>query len=127
MKRIRDTLKAFYSVIKAMDQHLHMAFITGISKFSQGSVFFPLNNLVDLTMNTQFSSMLGLTEAELRRDFAEYIAEMAHESGHNPEAFLQEIQLWYDGFCFTLNDENVYSPYSVIHLIVSQTFFQLLV
>ncbi|MEM7132578.1 MAG: AAA family ATPase [Chloroflexota bacterium] len=122
-KRIRDTLKAFYAVIKAMDAHLHMTFITGISKFSQVGVFSALNNLVDLTMNTQFSSMLGLTDAELRRDFAEYSTALASELGYTSEALHGEIRRWYDGFCFAPNGENVYNPYSVIHLFFQRRFF----
>lgn len=121
-KRIRDKLRAFYAVIKAMDQYLHMAFITGISKFSQVGVFSTLNNLVDLTMNTHFSAMLGLTEAEIRRDFADYIAAFAAETNRSPEDFLAQLRTWYDGFCFAPNAENVYNPYSVVHLFYQRSF-----
>ena len=119
---IRETLKNFYAVIKAMDQHLHLTFITGISKFSQVGVFSTLNNLVDLTMNTQFSAMLGLTQEEVNRDFADYIRAFAEQQGQTIASFLDEMQLWYDGFCFAPQGQNVYNPYSVIHLFYHQQF-----
>jgi|LakMenEpi03Aug12_release.lakeMendotaPanAssembly.Ray.scaffolds.fasta_scaffold285393_1 hypothetical protein len=121
-KRIRDTLKAFYGSIKAMDQHLHMAFITGISKFSQVGVFSTLNNLVDLTMNTRFASMLGLTEAEIRLNFADYVTAFATERNQSTEELLAQLRTWYDGFCFAPNAENVYNPYSVVHLFYQRSF-----
>lgn len=121
-KRIRDKLKAFYGGIKAMDQYLHMAFITGISKFSQIGVFSTLNNLVDLTMNTQFAPMLGLTEAEIRRDFADHLTLFAAEINRSTEDLLVQLRTWYDGFCFAPEAENVYNPYSVIHLFYHRSF-----
>ena len=74
---IRDTLKNFYTTIKAMDRYLRFVFITGISKFSKVGVFSAMNNLDDLTMDPRFATALGITEAELRHDFSEHIADFA--------------------------------------------------
>jgi len=121
-KRIRDTLKGFYSAIKATDPYLHLAFITGISKFSQVGIFSTLNNLLDLTLDTHYSSMLGLTESELRRDFSGYITQLATHLSLSEEDLLERIRHWYDGFCFAPNGTNVYNPYSVIRLFFHQHF-----
>ena len=120
--RIRDTLKDFYGVIKSADAYLHLAFITGISKFSQVGVFSALNNLVDLTLNTQFSGLLGLTEAEIKRDFADHIDALAHKTESTSDQLLAKLAHWYDGFCFAAEGETVYNPYSVIHLFYHQRF-----
>lgn len=80
-KKIRDTLKAFYAVIKAMDRYVRLSFITGISKFSKVGVFSDLNNLTDLTMNGTFATALGLTEAEIRHNLATYIHDFAQKEG----------------------------------------------
>ncbi len=121
-KRIRETLKAFYAVIKGMDAHLHIAFITGISKFSQVGVFSTLNNLVDLTINTQFATMLGLTEHEVRRDFAEHIQTFAEQQGQSVDEFMDQLRHWYNGFCFAPDAQNVYNPFSVVHLFYHRRF-----
>lgn len=121
-KKIRDTLKGFYGVIKAMDRHIRLSFITGISKFSKVGVFSDLNNLTDLTMNTAFATALGLTEAEMRRDLAGYITEFAQKEGLTEAAFRDKLRHWYDGFCFAPEAENVYNPFSTMHLFYHQRF-----
>ena len=80
-KQIRETLKGFYAVIKSMEPHIRLAFITGISKFSKVSIFSELNNLTDLTMNTSFATALGLTEAEIQGSLADHITDFARREG----------------------------------------------
>ncbi len=121
-KQIRETLKNFYAIIKAMDQYLHIVFITGISKFSQVSVFSALNNLVDLSMNTQFSGMLGLTHAEVERDLAKYCQACAAEQELSLKSFMEAVRYRYNGFCFAANGEQVYNPFSVINLLYQRRF-----
>lgn len=121
-KKIRDVLKAFYAVIKAMDRYIRLSFITGISKFSKVGVFSDLNNLIDLSMNGAFATALGLTEAEIRHDLAEYIHEFAQREGVQEEAFIEKMRHWYNGFCFAPNAENVYNPFSTLNLFYHQRF-----
>lgn len=121
-KKIRSVLKILYSGIKAADPYLHMAFITGISKFSQVGVFSALNNLVDLTLNTQYATMLGLTEDELRHNFTDHIIELATDLGLAEDVLVDRIRRWYDGFQFAADSPNVYNPYSVIHLFYHKRF-----
>jgi hypothetical protein len=121
-KRIRDTLKGFYGVIKALDQHIRMSFITGISKFSKVGVFSDLNNLTDLTMHTSFATALGLTEAEIRDHLGEYITSFAQKEGIAESALLEKMRHWYNGFCFAPASENVYNPFSTLLLFYHQRF-----
>ncbi|OQX76201.1 MAG: AAA family ATPase, partial [Bacteroidetes bacterium 4484_276] len=70
----RDILKNFYSVIKDADQYIRFFFITGVSKFSKVSIFSDLNNLDDITLDDNYSEMLGWTQEELEKYFPEYIS-----------------------------------------------------
>jgi len=120
--RIQKAMRAFYSVIKGMDEHLRFVFITGISKFSKVGVFSTMNNLTDLTMSPRFATMLGLTEAELRENFQPYIADLAAKEALSEDEFIQKMATWYDGFRFTRSDERVYNTYSVLNLFFHETF-----
>lgn len=119
---IRDTLKNFYTTIKAMDRYLRFVFITGISKFSKVGLFSAMNNLDDLTMDPRFATALGITEAELRHNFSVHIADFATQSNVTQEALLQQIQNWYDGFCFLENSERLYNPFSTLQLFNKRRF-----
>lgn len=121
-KRIRETLKNFYTVIKAMDQYIRFVFITGISKFSKVGVFSSLNHLTDLTMNPAFATALGITEEELHDNFREHIAAFAAREGMGPMALMHKMQQWYNGFCFVENCQNVYNPFSTLQLFFHQRF-----
>ena len=121
-QHIRDTLKSFYTIIKAMDQYIRFVFITGISKFSRVGIFSGLNNLEDLTMRPAFATALGITEAELRIDFQEHLTAFAAHEQLTLEALAQQIRDWYNGFCFVENCERVYNPFSTLQLFQSQRF-----
>ncbi|MFN8490102.1 MAG: AAA family ATPase [Caldilineaceae bacterium] len=120
--RIRDVLKSFYTLIKAMDRYLRFVFLTGITKFSRVGVFSGLNNLEDISMHPAFSTALGITEAELRRDFADYIDALAERQNLTPDVLLQQIRRWYNGFCFAEECESVYNPFSLLLLFKEQRF-----
>ena len=76
-KRILADLKSFYSVIKAFEDKLRFAFITGVSKFSHVSLFSDLNNLFDITMDARYATMFGYTQEELEANFGDRIAAIA--------------------------------------------------
>ena len=120
--QIRETLKHFYTVIKAMDQYLRFVFITGVSKFSKVGVFSAMNNLDDLTMDPRFATALGLTDAELRLNFAEHLTQFAQQEGISTDALQQQIREWYNGFCFVRHCESLYNPFSTLQLFNKQYF-----
>ncbi len=115
-QRIRDTLKSFYTTIKAMDAYIRFVFITGISKFSRVGVFSSMNHLDDLTMDPRFATALGITEDELANDFRAHIDAFAEHEQLSPESLLQKIRDWYNGFCFVKECPTVYNPFSTLQL-----------
>lgn len=121
-ERIRDTLKAFYTMIKSLDAYIHFVFITGISKFSRVGVFSSMNNLLDLTLSPRFATALGVTQGELESLFAEHSQALATKLAMTESDLLQQIRRWYDGFCFAEGGEHVYNPFSTLHLFYHQRF-----
>lgn len=121
-QRIRDTLRNFYTTIKAMDQYLRFVFITGISKFSKVGVFSAMNNLDDITMTPRFATALGITEAELQTNFQDHISALGMTERLSESALVEKIRHWYNGFCFVENADNVYNPFSTLQLFHQQRF-----
>lgn len=121
-KAIRDTLRAFYGVVKALDRYWRFVLITGISRFSRVGVFSSMNNLDDLTMSIRTANLLGITEAELRHYFKAYIDEFAAQRQRSAEEVLTEIRAWYNGFCFAHGGERVYNPFSTIQFFLDKRF-----
>jgi len=78
-REIRDALKAFYGVLKEQDANLQFVFMTGVTKFSKVNLFCGLNQLIDITIDEEFSSICGYTDMDLREHFSEYLA------GSDPE------------------------------------------
>lgn len=120
--RIREVLKAFYTVIKAMDASIRLVFITGISKFSRVGVFSAMNNLEDISLRPAFSTALGITQVELRHYFQGYISAFAQANTMTEVELVQRMQFWYNGFCFAKEAPNVYNPYSTLLFFKEQRF-----
>ncbi|MBV7330320.1 ATP-binding protein [Chloroflexi bacterium TSY] len=120
--RIRDVLRNFYGVIKAMDRHLRFVLLTGISKFSKVGVFSVMNNLDDLSMSPHFANALGITDDELVDYFQEHIAAFAVKTAMTEHEMLARIRHWYNGFRFVEHGDNVYNPFSTLQLFHHQRF-----
>ena len=123
-KANRDILKYFFGVIKGIDvaPALRFVFFTGVSKFSQASIFSGLNNLTDITMNRHYSEMLGYTQEELETCFEAHIREFAAECGLTPEAVIEGLRDHYNGYRFSEKDVRVYNPFSVLSALAEQAF-----
>ncbi len=111
---IRDILKGFYGVMKAEDRYIRFVFMTGVSKFSKAGVFSELNNLDDITMSNRFSTMLGITQEELKKYFAKHINAVAKKMGISKEEVIKGLKEWYDGYCFSEESKRVYNPFSTM-------------
>jgi hypothetical protein len=109
----RELLKSFYTVLKDLDAHLELVFITGVSKFSKVGIFSGMNNLTDLSMHPQYATMLGYTQQELEHNFGEELAETAAQLQINPSELLDKLRWWYNGYRFHPDAERVYNPVSV--------------
>jgi len=112
VQKIRGLLKGFYGIIKACEEYLRFTFITGVSKFTQVSIFSDLNNLTDITMNPEFATICGFTQGECEHYFAEWITENAQKLEMTQENYLAKLKEMYNGIRFTKKDLLVYNPVS---------------
>ena len=110
---ILNELKAFYSVIKAFENTLRFAFITGVTKFCHVSLFSDLNNLTDITMRSDYATMFGYTQSELEHYFSDRIKATAQAQKISEEELKRKLKAWYDGYCFEETSETVYNPVSI--------------
>ena len=111
----RNTLKAFYSVIKTCDQYIRFAFLTGVTKFSKVSIFSDLNNLQDISMLNDYAEICGLTQAEIEKTFKPEIERLAKNTKNSYDKMLEELKKRYDGYKFSVLGESVYNPFSILN------------
>ena len=111
----RDTLKAFYSVFKGADSHLQFVLLTGVTKFSQVSVFSGFNQPKDISMDARYEALCGITQEELDGYFAEPIADMAAEYRCTPEEMRLKLKSQYDGYHFSKRMTDIYNPFSLLN------------
>ena len=121
---IREALKNFYAVIKGLDKYLRFVLLTGVSKFSQTSIFSGLNNLYDITLDRTFNTLLGYTKEEIITNFESYLSEAAQYNECSTEELLEKITEWYDGYLFTAEPDAIkmYNPFSVLLFLSHKTF-----
>ena len=98
--RNREVLKGFYSVFKAADDDLQFVLLTGVTKFSQVSVFSGFNQPADISMDSRYEALCGVTQAELEHYFSESIQEMAEKEGITADEMMNGLKLQYDGYHF---------------------------
>jgi len=113
LKDIRSVLEGFYSVVKATEPFQRFVLLTGVSKFSQVSVFSKLNNLYDISMDERFATMLGYTQDELESNFADRLDTAARQHCVARAELLDRLREWYNGYRFCEDAPTVYNPVSV--------------
>ena len=116
----RELLRGFFSIFKATDDHLRFVMLTGITKFSQVSMFSGFNQPDDITLDRQYDTLLGITEQELHTVFAEPIREMAEEMGCTEDEVKAKLKAQYDGYHFSKRMVDVYNPFSIINAFAKQ-------
>ncbi|MFN8494664.1 MAG: ATP-binding protein [Caldilineaceae bacterium] len=117
-----DTLKNFYSILKSTETDLiHFALFTGVSKYGKLSVFSDLNNLLDITMDPRFVTLVGYTQTELEQSFSDHLDRLAATQALDRAALLERIRFWYDGFSWD-GIHHLYVPYSTLILLEQQIF-----
>ena len=119
---LREILKGFYTIIKACDEYIRFVLLTGVSKFSKAGVFSGLNNLKDISMDTRYSSLLGITRQEMESSFKEYIDQFAKTEDVSKSELIEKITCWYDGFCFSRSCKKVFNPFSMLLLFDNARF-----
>ena len=111
---MRTAMQSFYSPLKKLDPYLKFVFITGITKFSQLSIFSQLNNLEVITMKPPFAAVCGITQQELEDNFAQGIQAMQDDYGMTRDEVLAKLKLKYDGYHFSHRGPGVYNPFSLL-------------
>ena len=117
--RNRNVLKGFYSVFKAADEHLQFVFLTGVTKFSQVSVFSGFNQPKDISMDPRYEALCGITQEELDNYFMGSIAGMAEIYRQDAEGMRQMLKRQYDGYHFGARLVDVYNPFSLLNALDS--------
>lgn len=111
---LRDELKSFYGVLKSCDEYIRFSMLTGVSRFSHVTVFSGLNNLVDISMNVEYSDICGISESEFERYFGDSISTFADYNQISVAEAKSEFKENYDGYHFTRKPEGLYNPWSVM-------------
>ncbi|MGL4852366.1 MAG: AAA family ATPase, partial [Phocaeicola sp.] len=110
----RNVLKAFYSTFKAADAYLQFILLTGVTKFSQVSIFSGFNQPRDISMSSEYETICGISQEEVDSYFAEPIAEMAQKYKCTPLEMRELLKAQYDGYHFSEEMTDVYNPFSLI-------------
>ena len=117
----RDVLKGFYSVFKAADNDLQFVLLTGVTKFSQVSIFSGFNQPQDISLDARYETLCGITQDELERYFEEPIKEMAESYSETTEEMLARLKQHYDGYHFSERMTDVYNPFSLLNAFAQNT------
>lgn len=115
LEALRNTMRNFYSPLKGCEPMLRFVFMTGITKFSQLSIFSELNNIRNVSMDEPYAGICGITKDELLTQMAEGIDELSQHLELSREDTLQELKHHYDGYHFCWPSPDVYNPYSLIN------------
>ena len=113
-EKMRQMLRDFYSPLKANDAHIKFIFISGITKFSQLSIFSELNNLNIISMMDEYASICGITEEEMQTQMRPEIENFAKSMGITFDQTCAKLKRKYDGYHFSEKSPDIYNPFSLL-------------
>lgn len=111
---MREVMQEFYQRLKMYESKIKFCFITGITKFSQLSIFSTINNLTNVTLDPTFANICGFTEHELTTVLGIDISRLADVFKVSYEEVQQKLRLKYDGYHFTEDSDGIYNPFSML-------------
>ena len=114
LQPLRRIMQNFYSPLKMLDPYLEFTFITGITKFSQLSIFSELNNLDNISMFDQYSAICGISKTELTTQMKPDVTALGEALGMTYEECLAELTRFYDGYHFSEKSEDIFNPFSLV-------------
>ena len=120
LNSMRKVMQEFYVPLKASEEMIRFCFITGITKFSQLSIFSTINNLTNISMHPRFAAICGITDEELSTTMAEDIRLLADYMGITPEQMRQRLKSMYDGYRFSEVSPDIYNPFSLMKAFLLQ-------
>ena len=119
----REILKGFYSVFKLTDKHLQFVLLTGVTKFSQVSVFSGFNQPKDISYDSRYDALCGISKDELLSVFKEQIKELGEKNGMTEEETIEKLKRKYDGYHFSDGMTDVFNPFSLLNCLDSRQFW----
>ena len=114
LEAMRTMLREFYQVLKDEGAYLRFVFITGVTKFSQLSIFSELNNLTQISMYDEYSGLCGITQEELDTVLRPCVEEYARDLEITTDEAYALLKKNYDGYHFSRKSQDVYAPFSVL-------------
>ncbi len=118
----RNILKGFYSIFKLADEDLQFVLLTGVTKFSQVSVFSGFNQPNDISNDCRYSALCGITKEELLSVFKEQIKELGEANGMTEEETIEKLKRKYDGYHFSENMLDTFNPFSLLNCFEKKKF-----
>ena len=122
LNALRHVMRNFYSPLKACDPYLRFVFLTGITKFSQLSIFSELNNIKNISMDEAYAALCGITQEELLTTLSPYIDRFAEKLNISREETISMLKQKYDGYHFCWPSPDVYNPFSLLNAFVDSKF-----
>ena len=119
---LRYIMRNFYSPLKQCEPMLRFVFLTGITKFSQLSIFSELNNITNISMNDDYAGICGITKEELLMQMSEDIEELARRRNITKEQVIDKLKENYDGYHFTRFSPDIFNPYSLLNCFAENKF-----
>lgn len=115
LKVLRNVMRNFFSPLKLNEPNLRFVFLTGITKFSQLSIFSELNNITNISMEPAYAGICGITKDEVLEFMTQDVDNLAEALGMNREKTLQELTHYYDGYHFTWPSQDIFNPFSLLN------------
>lgn len=115
LDELRNLMRNFYSPLKGNESMLRFVFLTGITKFSQLSIFSELNNIKNVSMDEPYAGICGITKEEMLTQMSDDIDALAEHLELSREETIQELKDHYDGYHFTWPSPDVFNPYSLLN------------
>ena len=122
LEDLRQVMRNFYSPLQDSDPHLQFVFITGITKFSQLSIFSELNNLKNISMLPDFAAVCGISTEEVLTQMTDYIDDFASSLGITRDESMDELRNQYDGYHFTWPSPDIFNPFSLLNALQDKDF-----
>lgn len=120
LDELRNTMRNFYSPLKGNESMLRFVFMTGITKFSQLSIFSELNNITNVSMDVPYAGICGITKEEMLTQMSDDIDALAEHLELSREETIRELKDHYDGYHFTWPSPDVFNPYSLLNCFAKQ-------
>ena len=122
LESLRHVMRNFYSPLKDADPYLRFVFLTGITKFSQMSIFSELNNITNVSMDDEYAGICGITKEELLTQMQPDIEMLAERQGLTAEQTVERLKDHYDGYHFSSCSPDVFNPFSLLSCFAKRKF-----